>query len=268
MLTLLAKPHGCHLVPESLAQRRWALWLLLTTGCGLKTALDVTGSEPPVGAAGAGGRGGLPGSGGATRTGGVVGKGGTSGESGGAAGSSSSGGCTLDTDHPGYLNCGPWHGYAWTLATEPDMGSTISPVDFTTTAGLPFCAQGVLATVDSAVGLVGFNVNQSAEGDTSQGTWTVTGNGLKYALGNPGGSPLRIQIQGAAGWPDETWCADISGTTSGSVPWSTFNQACWASIPSLAYDGQTPLEQVMLLVPGVNGREQAFDICLVALYPY
>ena len=306
MPAMSAFPKGFHHVPKALAQRRWALWLLLTTGCGFKTALDVPGTNPSVSMGGAG-SGGLTGSGGAIRAGGaggdgltgsggairaggaggdgltgsggairmagvvgttgVVGNGGTSGESGGTGSSPPSSGCAMDANHPGYLHCGPWNGYAWATATETDQGSSISPSDFASANGLPFCAKGVLARDDSAVGLLGFNVNQSMNGG-SPGTWAVTGKGLKYELSNPGGSPLRIQIQGAKGWPEETWCADISGSSSGSVVWSSFNTMCWAPSGPPGYDGQTPLEKVMLLVPGINGTEQPFNVCLIGLYPY
>ncbi len=273
MPTMPAAPLDFRHVSDALAQRRWALWLLLATGCTFQTALEVPATTPSVSTGGAGG-GGLQGSGGAIRTGGVagtagvVGNAGTSGESGVTGSSPPGSGCTMDAEHPGYLHCGPWNGYAWTAATETD--SNISPSDFATATGLPFCAQGVLARVDSAVGLLGFNVNQSADGDTGggPGTWAVTGTGLKYELSNPGGSPLRIQIQGAKGWPDETWCADISGSSSGTVTWSTFNKECWFNFSWEAYDGQTPLEQVMILVPGMNGFEQPFNVCLINLSPY
>jgi len=275
MPAISATPQGFHHVPAALAQGRWALWLLLATGCGFKTALDVprTTLSDSTGGAGAGG---LNGSGGAIRTGGVIGtagvagNAGTSGESGGTGGSPPSGGCAMDANHPGYLHCGPWDGYAWALATEPDEGSTISPSDFAVADGLPFCANGVLARDDGAVGLLGFNVNQSTNGDPGgwPDTWAVTGNGLRYELSNPGNSPLRIQIQGAKGWPEETWCADISGSSSGSVAWSAFNSMCWAPSHPPGYDSQTPLEKVMLLVPGINGAEQPFNVCLIGLYPY
>jgi len=47
-----------HYVREAMAQRRWALWLLLAPGCGLQTALDVPGTNPSVSTGGAGGGGG------------------------------------------------------------------------------------------------------------------------------------------------------------------------------------------------------------------
>lgn len=247
--------------------RRMLLLLLLAAGCGMQSSLDV----PSEDVSGAGGSSGLVGSGGATGTGGVVAVPGNGGATSSSA-TSRSGDCTTDKDHPGYLHCGPWNGYAWTLTTETDMGSTISPSDFSTASGLPFCASGVLARVDSAVGLVGFNVNQAADADvngqTVMGTWPFTGTGIHYELSNPGGSPIRIQIQGAKGYPDETWCADISGSTSGTVAWSTFNKECWFNFSWEAYDAQTPLEQVMLLVPGANGVEQTFNVCLISLAPY
>jgi len=51
------------------------------------------------------------------------------------------------------------------------------------------------------------------------------------------------------------------------VAWSTFNKECWFNFSWEAYDGQTPLQQVMLLVPGANGVEQAFNVCLISLSP-
>ncbi len=180
----------------------------------------------------------------------------------------------MDIAHPGYLHCGPWNGYAWTLATETDEGSSISPSDFTMTRGLPLCAKGVLAPDYEAVGLVGLNVNQSPEGVTAGplNTWAVTGQGLAYELSDPGGSPLRVQIEGAGAdvESDETWCADISGSSSGFITWSAFNSLCWnpSDMRPPGFDGQTPIQKVMLLVPGVLGTDQTFDICLINLYPY
>lgn len=247
---------------EAGAIRRWTLGCLWLAGCGMQTPLDSSGADPSSGIGGSGGVAGNPGTAVSSGAGGAS-RGGT-----GGASATTKGACTMDVTHPGYLHCGPWHGYAWTLATEPDMGSTISPSDFSSARGLPFCASGTLGRVDSAVGLVGFNVNEAVGEGSIEDTWAVAGAGIGYELDNPGGSPLRIQIQGAAGYPEETWCAEISGSRSGSVAWSTFSQSCWWPSTGPFYDGQTPLQKVMLLVPGANGVELSFDICLIALYPY
>jgi hypothetical protein len=271
MPSATAMPQGsCEALRGTVRPHR-ALWLLVATGCGMQTPLEAPGADPSAGTGGSGGSGlttsGMINSGGGAGTSG--GNAVSVGGAGGGANTPPSGGCTMDAQYPGYLHCGPWNGYAWTLATEPDLGSSISPPDFSMATALPLCASGVLARVDSAVGLLGFYVNQSVDANTpgSPGTWGVTGKGIKYELSNPGGSPLRIQIQGARGYPDETWCADISGSITGVVPWSTFNKECWFNFPSEAYDGQTPIEQVMLLVPGANGIEQPFEVCLIGLTP-
>jgi hypothetical protein len=94
--------------------------------------------------------------------------------------------------------------------------------------------------------------------------WTPVGSGLAYDVTNSGRSPLRIQIQGAAGWPSEAWCAVITGT-SGTVSWKQFNSSCWDNIGSF-YDG-TPLQSVMLLVPGDMGFSIPFSLCLNSIRP-
>jgi hypothetical protein len=243
--------------------RKVSLGFLLLVGCGMQTSLESPGPDPSLAVGGIGGPAGTQGSAGSAGAGGATGGGGT-----GGSASSSKGVCTMDAVEPGYLQCGPWKGYAWTIATEPDMGSTISPSDFSSASKLPLCASGRLGRVDSAVGLLGFNVNQASGQDSLEDTWTVTGTGIGYELDNPGASPVRIQIQGAAGYPDETWCAEISGSRSGSVAWSTFSQSCWWPSTGPFFDGQVPLQKVMLLVPGANGVELSFDICLIGLYPY
>jgi hypothetical protein len=259
-----------------LVRRWWIGWLVLALGCGSRTVLNgVSGSEPSAHAATETGTGGLTGNG--ANTGGAPtdwgsSRGGNTGageQSGGAAASLPTDACTMDEDHPGYLNCGPWHGYAWTLATDTDEGSTISPSDFSSAVDLPLCANGLLASANQAVGLLGFYVHQDLKDDGTSwpDTWAVTGTGIRYEVRNPGGAPLRIQIQGANGYPSETWCANIAGSR-GEVAWSTFNSMCWDESGPPGFNGNTPLEQVMLLVPGTTSKQQTFDFCLVSLYPY
>jgi hypothetical protein len=94
--------------------------------------------------------------------------------------------------------------------------------------------------------------------------WTPDGSGLAYNVTNTGRSPLRVQIQGMAGWPSQAWCATITGA-SGRIPWSQFNSACWDGSGTV-YDG-TPLQNVMILVPGSNVYAVPFSFCLNAIGP-
>jgi hypothetical protein len=139
----------------------------------------------------------------------------------------------------------------------------ISPADFSgVTDGGRLCATGTVGPVWEAVGLLGLNLNQSRS--SPEDLWTPVGSGLAYDVTNNGGTPLRIQIQGAAGWPSEAWCAVITGT-SGTVSWNRFNSSCWDNTGSF-YNG-TPLQSVMLLVPGDMGSSIPFSLCLNSIRP-
>jgi len=165
----------------------------------------------------------------------------------------------------GYFTSEPWHGFAW-IATD-SLGSTVTPTDFSAhQANAPFCASGSVVADSgyAGVAMIGFNLNQPESGGTdSEGVWAVTGAGVAYSLSNPGGSPLRLQIMGAAGYPTETWCALIDGT-SGTIPWSSFNTACWNN-SGTTYDPSIPLESIQITVPGGNATATAFDFCVNSL---
>lgn len=166
-------------------------------------------------------------------------------------------------DVGGYVMSGDWMGYAWTATEDPSLGSTISPTDFTTLeAGETLCANGTVAADEEygGVAVLGLNLQQPIEGGEGDlGVWYPWGSGLVYDITNSGGSPLRIQIQGAAGYPDEAWCVPVSAG-SGMVSWWDFNTHCWDNSGDW-YDGMTPLETAMILVPGDNTGVTPFDFC-------
>ncbi|MBN2191804.1 MAG: glycoside hydrolase family 30 protein, partial [Polyangiaceae bacterium] len=174
-------------------------------------------------------------------------------------------------DH-GYFSSGPWHGHAWLNVEVPPLGSTITPSDFEAiVAGDPLCTAGTVAADPDfgTLAVLGLNVNESIDGgEGSVLTWVPDGYaGIRYAIDNPGGAPLRLVIQGAAGFPDESWCAEL-GTHPGRgfVPWSEFGTSCWDSSGS-AYSGEVPLESVMVLVPGWSTEATPYDFCLEDLAP-
>jgi hypothetical protein len=72
--------------------------------------------------------------------------------------------------------------------------------------------------------MVGMNTNQERAGGAVAAEWTPTGTGILVNVSNPGGSPLRLQIQtnetGAIG---EEWCAMLTVFDQDViVPWSEF----------------------------------------------
>jgi len=170
----------------------------------------------------------------------------------------------------GYVTVGPWKGYAWT-ATDGVSATILSPKDFSgLAADGQLCVTGTVAgTPDySAVAILGIAINQ-AQGTPAPApsTWAPTGSAIGYAVTNPGGSPLRIQLQAAGGATDPTkrWCRPANDTINTFLQWSEFNTKCWDGTGTY-YDGSTPLESVMVLVPG-DLVPVPFKFCVLALAP-
>jgi hypothetical protein len=219
-----------------------------------------TGGMTVVG--GSNGSGGMTVSGGTPAAAGITSSGGTSGVGGGTA-----------TNVPwtvapgGYVMSGPWEGYGWTNAGG--TGSTISPDNFSTlTAGSPLCASGSVGPMADYSGFaqIGINLDQAQGANTPEETWTPTGAGIVINVSNPGGSALRVQLDGpnAATDANERWCTTL--TVFGqpvSFPWSAFNTACWNGSGS-TYNMQ-PLSNVVLTVPGGNVAAVSFSACIASL---
>jgi hypothetical protein len=207
-------------------------------------------------------------------------KGGTGGTGGGGTTGGLMAGFT--TDDGGYVTSGAWHGWAWPATEGPNIGTTIVPKPgdqggsgfSAVTAGSPLCVSGTVVA-DAAyggVGLLGVSINQDkTPSNAPTNTWTPTGTGVKWQITNTGPSPLRIQINGTAGYPTQAWCkAIISGTvpsTSGTINWADFNSQCWVGGNGTAYDGTTPLKEVIVVVPGLNTATQDFAFCLEGIGP-
>jgi hypothetical protein len=225
-------------------------------GCGSRTGM-MAGfeGEAPVGSPGGSkGSGGHPG--------------GSGGYGDGTGGAGASWGTTVVSTYKvtegGYVESGPWGGYAWTVVDSSD--TTISPSEFSGVGdGGQLCVKGVVSNYGYEVyAILGINIAQSRD-DGRAGVWTPTGSGLAYSLTTNLASPLRIQIQGAAGYPSESWFMNLTGN-SGKIAWTQFKQYCWADYGS-PYDGKTPLESVMFEVPGINSARVSYDFCVSSVGP-
>ncbi len=211
--------------------------------------------------------------GGAISTGGVapLSAGGAHSSTGGAP--SSNGGATFATGgmaaggvNGSYYVNSPWAGYIWTASCT---GSSISGDFSTHTTGSPYCVSGSVAPASdySGCAMLGWNINQAQGSSTPNGTWTptsISSGGVLISVSNPGGSTLRVQIQGPNGSTDasDNWCAVITGT-GGLIPWTSFNTACWDNSGTV-YAGQ-PLSQVEVTIPGSNTAAVPFSFCLNSL---
>lgn len=247
--------------------------------CGLAAIATVacsdSGEDNPL--AGTGGASG----GDTTLTGGATGTGGAGATGGGSAAPSTGGGSntpipensTYVVEAGGFVRSGTWAGYAWPATEDPTVGSTITPANFeAVVAGETLCVSGSVAAEPEfqGVAMLGFNVNQPIEGgDGSELTWAYAGTtGVEYAVTMNVESPLRIQIQGALGYPDEAWCANTTGAT-GLIPWTDFNKTCWDNKGTYYdADGYPALEAVMFLVPGDDTAATPFDFCVSSIGPY
>jgi len=237
-----------------------ALAVTAAFGCGDRTTM-VAGPEDETQAVGPG-TGGLGGASSQTNSG-------TGGNAGGLGGE---GGTSVRADPGaysvaagGYVTSGPWHGYAWT-ATDSSPYTTIIPSEFSGLGeGGPLCVKGVVSDQGLEIySILGINVAQPQDSGWAD-VWNPSGSGLAYSLLVNLVSPLRITIQGAAGYPDESWCVNISAN-SGTIAWTQFKQSCWASYGSY-YDGKIPLQSVMFEVPGINSVRVNYDFCVGSVGP-
>ena len=223
---------------------------------------------------GSGGNGGSSGSGG--------GGGGGGGAAGGSSGSLLAG---FTVDDGGYVTAGAWHGWAWPATETPNLGTTMTPTPSALTdpatgqsgtgfgsvkAGDQLCVSGVVAasSVYGGVALLGFGLDQDkTPANAALNTWTPTGTGVQWAINNTGASPLRIQIQGTAGYPTAAWCSVLTGS-SGQIKFTDFNSQCWPGGSGTNYDLSVPLNQIMVEVPGSNTTTVPFNFCLLGMVPY
>jgi len=163
---------------------------------------------------------------------------------------------TVNAD--GFVTSGPWQGWAWTSTDN----SAISPSSFSGwPAGATLCVQGTVARVSSAnsYAILGINIGQSR--DDGERDWTPTGPGLAYNITNTANSPLRLQVAATTG---------VFGTAirggQGKLDWNELNSRCWDNSGSI-YDGHSPLNNVMVLVPGSDTDSVIFDFCINSIAP-
>jgi hypothetical protein len=78
-------------------------------------------------------------------------------------------------------------------------------------------------------------------------------------------APDPAPAAGGATDPTKRWCKPTNGNVETPF-WIDFNTKCW-DWSGLYYDGRTPLESVMVLVPG-DLVATPFNFCVLALTPH
>ena len=223
--------------------------------------------------------------------------GGTTSSSGGTT-SSSGGGTTISGNPPGWwqtsdwnVTSANWHGCVWTGVDSTVAGSTtsITPQDFTsaTKEGGPYEVSGTVFNDYNAVAMIGFNLNESATGSSTQCKYnpaaalaagppvatvpsSATGIAVNWSAKIAPVTAFRIQIQGVNGATDATdrWCATIQDAQGPSfIPFSSFNTQCWTGATNpVAYNNQ-PIDAVVFLVPGTITAKAPFDFTITGFAP-
>lgn len=190
---------------------------------------------------------------------GFGGSGGTSlGGSVGVGGVVGGGGTNPDPGSGGpYWQSGAWAGSVWTEVGG--VGSNITAPS----AEAPYCASGTLAADSTwaSVAMVGFNLAQARGESAPLGAVVPTKDGVRVEVSNPGGSQLRVQVEGPDGRTDgnQRWCAAVEGG-GGFIPWSAFNTKCWDG-SGAAYRGEQ-LVTLSVLVPSSNTDAIPFNYCV------
>ncbi len=245
-------------------------------GAGTAGVTAGTGAGGGLGSAGIGG-GGVSSQGGAAGSAPVAGSAGT--------GTGSGGGGPIGNAPPGYWTYKDWHGCVWTgvdtVTTDPK--STITPQDFTmVAAGGPYHVTGTVGheAMFQGVALLGFNLNQPAEGTscvynpaaaTAKGPPAVTfptgPTGIAVNFSKTDTGVVRIQMQGENGATDENdrWCYTLTAVQGKDfAPFDRFYTKCWNDTPNATespgnkYKGE-PISAVVFSVPGDSKNDLKFD---------
>ena len=160
-----------------------------------------------------------------------------------------------------------------------DAGSTI---DSSSTTGFPLSFSGtVQPKADySSFALLGFNVLEYSNGLVSSWAPPASSSGLTVNVSNPGGSEVRVQLEGQT----TRWCFVLNTFNQDvTIPWGSFNTSCWDSSSSASvalnavvsaagdiggsYSGQL-LKSIAVTVPGDNVAPRPYVVSLNSVRTY
>jgi hypothetical protein len=225
------------------------------------------GTKLTGGTAGTGGTkstGGTVSTGGTKSTGGTVSTGGTksTGGTAGTGGSTATGTMKIGVDGYAWIPAGMYvlHGYVYSFA-----GGSLTYVKLDYGTYTSFCASGDVAANPTYISYagVGLNVNQTtSSSDSTVQPLVINAKYVVVSFTNPGGSPLRLQLNDASG---DRWCYDLSNTSSpASIPLTAFNTHCWDN-SGAAFAPGTAITSIEMLVPGDAVVDRPFNFCLLGL---
>jgi hypothetical protein len=153
-----------------------------------------------------------------------------------------------------------WHGYGF---LGGDAGSIINPKDFSA------CGAGCQLTLSGTVNAgnqtnsyagyayLGFYVAE-APGTATHGTVTPKGSSLVVTWsGNFAGTRMQL----ASG--TTTWCAPFQSASPATIPYSSFNTACWDYSGS-AYAKQA-IDRISLDLPGAPTTTTGVSVTLISV---
>jgi hypothetical protein len=117
----------------------------------------------------------------------------------------------------------------------------------------------------SAGAFLGWNLGQTTAGGSTPPTVKTSGTGLAIQVSGMPTTGLRVQI----GDGTTNWCATLPGQTA-SIPWAMFSTICYNTTDpkNKFYSAGTPITNLQVVVPGVDGTAITYNVCLVGASSY
>ena len=118
-----------------------------------------------------------------------------------------------------------------------------------------------VAPAYAGVAYMGFNIAQDS-GSSTKGTLVPTGSSITVTFSaTTGTQPLRAQLSSGSSF----WCYTITGASPATIPYASFNTACWDTPPSGTAYAKTAIDNFELVVPGGAAATTGVSVTLTSV---
>jgi hypothetical protein len=170
----------------------------------------------------------------------------------------------------GYCTLGAAHGYAFAYSDQNDGGLSTASLSSDGTLCATGSAYGTVCGADQTCystywgsGL-GVNVNQAKGMGSAVGNYAAAGSaGVTYAL-----TALPPNVRLVVGDSKTDYCAVLTAP-SGTIPWTSFNSACWSPGTGTSLGGppgKFTSVRFQVAADDTSGGSIDFDFCLTQLH--
>ncbi len=166
----------------------------------------------------------------------------------------------------GYCTLGSAHGYFFSYSDANDGGSSTATLPRSDTMCVTGTAAGTVCSAQSCYSShwgagIGVNLNQPKGQNTTPANFASAGSsGVTYALDAFGGQ-MRLVV----GDSKTDYCYNLT-SPSGTIPWSSFNSACWGSgTPLSGPPASFTSVRFQVVADTSYGDDTSFDFCVTKL---